>query len=198
MLRIESIVGSRSQSSISEPLHRLDHAGALDFVDIAVADLPRRRLLTQTRRGERLAIALPRDQKLYDGAVLFLDRERAIIVKARTEAWLRITPATVSDAIELGYHAGNLHWRVAFDGPFLMVALEGPPEDYLSRIEPLLTSGRIETAILEAAPDSPYTLVVHGHGHQHSHAAMTAGGDVHHHHDHVPNGSHGPDQGGHH
>jgi urease accessory protein len=195
MFRIESILGSRSQPSISERLHRLEHAGTLDFVDIAVADLSRRRLLTQTRRGERLAIALPRDQKLYDGAVLFLDRERAIVVKARPEGWLRIQPATISDAIELGYHAGNLHWRVAFDGHVLMVALEGPPEDYLSRLEPLLTSGRIETAVLEAAPDSPYASASHGHGHQHSHAA---GSDVHHHHDHVPDGSHGPNRGGHH
>jgi urease accessory protein len=142
--------------------------------------LSRRRLLTRTRSGEPLAIALSRDEKLYDGAVLLLDDRRAIIVKAMTESWLRVKPATISDAIELGYHAGNLHWRVGFDGHFLMVALEGPPEDYLARLEPMLASGRIEAAVIEPGAETPRAPMDHGHPHQHSHGSANAGGGGHH------------------
>jgi urease accessory protein len=184
MLRIESIVGSRSQPEFSEELHRLEHSSAVDFVEIAVADLSRRRLLTHTRKGEQLAIALPRDEKLYDGAILLLDDARAIVVRATTESWLKLKPATISDAIELGYHAGNLHWRVSFDGEFLMVALEGPPEDYLARLEPMLASKRIEATVLDAEHPKPLS----GHDHRHRD------------HDHLHHGHHpgDRDKDGHH
>ena len=38
----------------------------------------------------------------------------------------------------LGYHAGNLHWRVRFEGEILFVALEGRPEDYVARLQELI------------------------------------------------------------
>jgi urease accessory protein len=50
----------------------------VEFVGIAPVDLDRRRLLARTDGGEEVAIALPRDQKLYDGAVLVLDDHRAV------------------------------------------------------------------------------------------------------------------------
>ena len=59
------------------------------------------------------------------------------------ESWLRLRPRDAASALELGYNAGNLHWRVRFDDGDLLVALEGPKEDYLARIEPLLAAGRV-------------------------------------------------------
>jgi len=68
MLRIDRVLGSRLESEYSEEIHRLEHRGAVDLVNIPVADLARRRLLATTHGGEELAIALPRHQKLFDGA----------------------------------------------------------------------------------------------------------------------------------
>src|SRR5258707_10630469 len=125
MLRIDRVLGSRLESEYSEEIHRLEHRGAVDLVNIPVADLDRRRLLATTRAGEELAIALPRHQKLFDGAVLLIDDEHAIVVRAATERWMRLEPRSISDAIELGYHAGNLHWRGGFPGGGLFVAVGG-------------------------------------------------------------------------
>ncbi|HIC72256.1 MAG TPA: urease accessory protein UreE, partial [Alphaproteobacteria bacterium] len=45
---------------------------------------------------------------------------------------------------ELGYFSGNLHWRVRFEGNELKIALEGPEETYLKRLQPFLETGRIQ------------------------------------------------------
>ena len=73
MLRIDRVLGSRLESAFSDEIHRLENSGAVDVVNIPIADLARRRLLATTRAGEELAIALPRHQKLFDGAVLLID-----------------------------------------------------------------------------------------------------------------------------
>jgi urease accessory protein len=137
------------ESAFSDEIHRLEHRGAVDVVNIPVADLARRRLLTKTRGGEQLAIALPRHQKLFDGAILLIDGERAIVVRAATERWMRLEPRSKSDAIELGYHAGNLHWRVRFEGEALLVALEGRPEDYTARLGEMISGHRVAVSILD-------------------------------------------------
>jgi len=149
MLRIDHVLGSRLESEFSEEIHRLEHCGAVDVVNIPVADLARRRLLATTRAGEELAIALPQHQKLFDGAILLIDAERAIVVRAATERWMRLEPRSIGDAIELGYHAGNLHWRVRFQGEVLFVALEGRPEDYTARLGEMISSRRIGVSILD-------------------------------------------------
>ena len=143
MIRIERVLGSRTDPALKEPLHRLEHHGAVEFLAVQPADLDRRRLKASTERGEEVAITLPRDQKLFDGAVLLIDDERAIVVRAGDQRWLRLSPRAARDALELGYHAGNLHWRVRFDGGDLLVALDGPAASYAARIEPLLSAGRV-------------------------------------------------------
>jgi urease accessory protein len=159
MLRIDRVLGSRLEPEFSEELHRLDHRGAIDIVNVPVADLARRRLLITTRGGEELAIALPRNQKLFDGAVLLIDDYRAIVVRAASERWLRLEPRSISDAVELGYHVGNLHWRVRFGGEVLLVALEGRPEDYTARLESLIASRRVGVTVLDEDVQDPSATV---------------------------------------
>lgn len=178
MLRIDRVLGSRLEPELSEELHRLEHRGAIDIVNVPVADLARRRLLITTRGGEELAIALPRHQKLFDGAVLLLDQVRAIVVRAASERWLRLEPRSISDAVELGYHVGNLHWRVRFGGEVLLVAMEGRPEDYTARLDNLITSRRVGVTVLdeefhdlagsaEPSPVDGTDDVPHSHRHDH-------------------------------
>lgn len=165
MLRIDRILGSRQEPDVSDRLHRLEHNGTVDVVEISAADLGRRRLLISTVGGTQLAIALPRDQKLFDGAVLVLDEARAIVVRAAAQRWLRLAPRSIHDAIELGYHAGNLHWRVRFDGEVLLVALEGRPEDYTARIDGLISTRRVGASVVDAPRSGTEVHPVHAHHH---------------------------------
>lgn len=149
MLKIDHVLGSWLDSEFAEKIHDLEHRGAVDTVMILSEDLARRRFLAKTQAGVELAIVLPRNEKLFDGAVLFFDEHKAIVVRAATERWLCLRPVSLADAIELGYHAGNLHWRVRFDGRALLVALNGRVEDYVARIEPLISAGRVSFSIVE-------------------------------------------------
>jgi urease accessory protein len=172
MLRIDRVLGSRLEAEFFEELHRLEHRGAVDIVNVPVTDLARRRLLITTRGGVELAIALPRDQKLFDGAVLQLNDNGAIVVRAATERWLKLEPRSIADAVELGYHVGNLHWRVRFGGEALFVALEGRPEDYIARLEALVASRRVAISVLdenEDGLDRARADEAHGAHHFHHH-----------------------------
>ena len=148
MLHIDSVVGNRTEPAIRERLHHLEHRGSVDEVTLATADMARRRLRTTTRAGAELAIALPRDQKLFDGAVLLLEADRAIVVRSAAERWLRLVPRSIADAVALGYHAGNLHWRVRFEGEALLVALEGPVDDYTARLGDLMADRRVASTVV--------------------------------------------------
>jgi len=143
MLHISRIVGHMADPDLESRVHHADHHGGVDMVTIAPEDLERRRLKAITDSGRQLAIALPRDQKLADGAILLLSDEQAVVVRAGTQRWLRLTPVSKSDAVELGYNAGNLHWRVKFEGAELLVACNGEERTYLDRIRPMLDDGRV-------------------------------------------------------
>lgn len=148
---IDRIIGSRQDAAIARRLHHLDHRHAVDVLTVAGDDMARRRLRATTLGGEEVTLALPRDQALFDGAVLVLDEDRALVVHAGVQRWLRLTASDPADALELGYHAGNLHWRVRFDGAALLVAIDGPPGDYLIRLGDLVGAGRVVHAVVEPA-----------------------------------------------
>jgi urease accessory protein len=54
----------------------------------------------------------------------------------------------------LGYHAGNLHWRVRFQGEVLFVALEGRLEDYTARLGEMISGRRVGVSILDEEADA--------------------------------------------
>lgn len=143
MLHVTSILGYASAPDFAAQLHTLDHAGKVETILLARAEAKRHRLRVQTNRGTDVAIALARDEELRDGAVLYIDADKAIVVRMKEEEWLTLVPRDASAALELGYTAGNLHWRVRFTPLGLAVAQEGPEHTYLDRLRPLLTSGRV-------------------------------------------------------
>lgn len=158
---IDHIVGSRKDAAIAGHLHHLDHHHAVDVLTVASADVARRRLRATTEAGEEVALALPRDQTLFDGAVLVLEPGRALVVRVGDQDWLRLTARDAADALELGYHAGNLHWRVRFEAGSLLVALDGPVEDYLARLGDLATGDRLAWEVTQATGAG----AVHAHHH---------------------------------
>ncbi len=141
---INRIVGYSSNLDISDKLHRLSHRGAVEYIHLDQKDVLRRRMRIFSDHGTECVIAIPRDQSLCDGAVLLLEEERAMVIRMIEERWLCLHPLNIDVATQLGYFAGNLHWRVRFDGCFLLIALEGPEEDYLARLHPFLHSGQVK------------------------------------------------------
>lgn len=132
-----------SSTDFNDALHRLDHAHAVDVLRLPRADLARRRLRTRSEGGAEIALALPRDQTLFDGAVLAISPEAALVVRVETENWIRLSARDAASALKLGYFCGNLHWRVRFDGDILMIAVENDERLYHERLAPMLASGEI-------------------------------------------------------
>jgi urease accessory protein len=143
MITVTKIIGTASEPSIADRLHRLAHDGRVERLTVDRDDTQRRRLRARTEKGTEVAIALARDEPLVDGAVLLLDEARAIVLHVTQERWLRIEPQDADAALELGYCAGNHHWRVHYEPGALLIALQGPVENYLSGLDHLLKDRRI-------------------------------------------------------
>lgn len=143
VLRLWGIVGQATDPGIAERLHRLDHSGRVESVRLDRDDVSRHRLRVLTDHGSECAISLPRAARLSDGSVLLLESDRAIVVRLKERQWLTLAPSDKAAALELGYFAGNMHWPVRFEGERLCLALQGPVEDYLDRLAPLLREGRV-------------------------------------------------------
>ena len=154
MMFVDRVLGSRLDTVFADRLHRLEHQGRVDFLTLPAGKLAQRRFKATSQGGAEVAVALPRDQKLFDGAVLHIDAELALIVRVDREHWLRLEPRSLADAVELGYQAGNLHWRVRFEGEALLVALEGPVDHYLDRLAALVTNRRVAACVLASDWDA--------------------------------------------
>ncbi|MCZ6720494.1 MAG: urease accessory protein UreE [Alphaproteobacteria bacterium] len=142
MLRLNQVLGNRSEPEMAERLHAFEHEGRIEYLALRPEDTRRKRLRLTTDRGTDCAIALGRAQGLSDGDVLWLDDERAVLVSLSETRWLRLRARDAPSALELGYFAGNLHWRVRFDGEVIAIALDGAEADYRARLAPFLESGR--------------------------------------------------------
>lgn len=152
MLLVDRILGSSVDAAYADRLHHLSHHGGVDWLTLPAAELARRRFRAVTSGGAEVAIALPRDEPLFDGAVLLFEPDRAIVVRVDAERWLRLRPQDTATALELGYHVGNLHWRVRFEGEEICVAVEGPVEAYRSRLTALGLDDRLAVTFSETAP----------------------------------------------
>jgi urease accessory protein len=141
MLRIESVLGNVRDAPFADAVHRLAHDGVVEYLFIEETDTGRRRIRLDTDRGTDCAVSLPRDESLKDGAVLFLDQTRAVVVRVGAPRTLRLRPTSADGALRLGWHAGNLHWRVRFEDSTLVVLLDGPRADYLVRLGALVEGG---------------------------------------------------------
>lgn len=145
-ITVTTIVADVQEAPVGERIHALAHDHRLETVFLGQEEMARRRLRTSTDHGTECHIALPREQRLFDGAVLLLEDTRAVVVRQEAETWLSLRAADTASALELGYFAGNMHWRVRFDGPVLHIATPGDLEDTLARLQPLLDSGAIRRA----------------------------------------------------
>jgi urease accessory protein len=143
MITVTGIVGTASDPLLADKLHHLAHHDRVEILTVSEDDALRRRLRGKTDKGTDIAIALDRNDQLVDGAVLLLDEARAIVLRREEQHWLRLAPRDADAALEAGYCAGNHHWKVSFAPGVLLIAMQGPAEHYLARLDHLLKSGRI-------------------------------------------------------
>lgn len=142
-LKIHTIMGLAHEDSLAEILHALAHRRAIETIRLSSEDMRRRRLRVTTDQGTECAIALPRTQKLEDGAVLWLDSGRAVVVRMKESFWLLFEPKDTAAALELGYLAGNMHWQVELKQGIMRVGVNGNREATLKRVAPLVDSGKV-------------------------------------------------------
>ena len=142
MLKLENIFGASTDPQIAARLHDLGHGGRVEYLPLSQEDTHRHRLRVTTDAGTECAVVLGRREHLYNGAVLMLTDDKAVVVKMRDTEWLSLAPRDAAAALEIGYFAGNMHWAVRFEGALLRIALQGPVERYLERLEPYLSDGR--------------------------------------------------------
>ena len=143
VLRLTQIIGGEHDPALAGRLHEVSHHGRIEEITLGRDDLARRRIRIHTDAGTDCAIAIARSDKLFDGAVLLLEEARAIVVRMEPERWLSIEAESEAAGLQLGYFAGNMHWRVRFDGTILRIALEGDRKNYLDRLEPVLKLGKL-------------------------------------------------------
>jgi urease accessory protein len=143
-LLLERVIGLASEPHVARDLHRIEHQAGVEYISLSVEDTQRHRLRVKTDRGTDCAIALSRDQHLQDGAVLLLERDRAVVVRMQNAAWLQLKPRDIAAALELGYFAGNMHWKVEFDQERLRVAVQSGTLFYLDRLAAFFRDGRVE------------------------------------------------------
>jgi urease accessory protein len=144
MLRLHGILGHESDAGYHARLHELEHRDGIEILYVPPDEAGRKRFRLATDRGTDCAVSLDRDEDLADGALLFIDADRAIIARFGEQAVLRLRPASPAAALKLGWNAGNLHWRVRFDGDCLIVLVDGAKADYRARIAQLLNDGAVE------------------------------------------------------
>lgn len=144
MLRLHGIVARKGDPAFHERLHDLRHSGGIELLVIPPGDVNRKRFRMSTDRGTDCALSFDRNEELADGDLLHIDSERAIIARFGEQSVWRLKPRDQAAALKLGWNAGNLHWRVRFEGDCLAVLLDGPLETYRARILPLLDGDVVE------------------------------------------------------
>ena len=144
VVRVTDVLGHESDERLRSRIDDRSHAGRLELLHVTDDDLERIRLRCATDRGTDCVITLPRGVSLYDGAVVHLSDDRAVVVRAGEIRRLVLTARTPDAALRLGWAAGHLHWRVLFEDERLVVTLDGPESAYLARISELVGEGGVD------------------------------------------------------
>lgn len=131
---LSQVLGLTAQHPWHDLAHAAEAQGTLEIVRITRVDAPRRRMRLLTDKGRDVALALPRESTLQDGAVLYQDPLLTIVAQIDGGPRLRLTPSNTADGLRLGYFCGNLHWKADFRDGTIEVHMEGPEDTYRARL----------------------------------------------------------------
>lgn len=130
MILIESTLGNIKDPHWQEKAR----AAQIDPLVLEQWEAPKNRLRKASEGGVELAIALPRNQHLHDGDVLYHDEEKNLIVVARValkdvlvielQGLENLSPQEIlATCFELGHGLGNQHWPAVIKGTTVYVPL---------------------------------------------------------------------------
>ena len=134
MMVVNNIVGLVTDQHLNEKVHDISHHGTVEKVILNTEDISRHRLKVKTNLGREIAIQLPRQTHLQNGAVLHLTDQHVVFVEVSTPEYLRLKPIDTATALELGYFAGNMHWQIKFDGDCIEILMQSGKAHYLERL----------------------------------------------------------------
>ena len=144
MLKLTKVLGNAAEPALADRLHDVSHHGAVEYITLSKEDTARRRFRALTDRGADCAVVLSRADRLENGAVLLLEHDRAVVVRLDAPRFLEVRPRDAAAALEVGYLAGNMHWKVRFAGSVLFIQLDGDRAEYLARIRALIRAERVQ------------------------------------------------------
>src|SRR5438128_857518 len=99
MLRLHGVIGRETDDEWRGRLHHLEHHDAVERLFVPEAELGRRRFRLTTDKGTDCAVSLDRDEVLADGALLFLDNARAVVVRIGAPQIWRLRPTSREAAL---------------------------------------------------------------------------------------------------
>jgi urease accessory protein len=92
----------------------------------------RRRVVTSA--GRQAALALPTGSVLRPGEVIAVEADWYLVVEARPEPVLAVSPRDRAEAIRVAFEVGNRHFSLALDGDRLLVPDDTAMEQLLLRL----------------------------------------------------------------
>ncbi|GAA3509339.1 hypothetical protein [Dietzia aurantiaca] len=167
METFRTLIGHRLDAEIKRSVLRHEDAGRVVRLSVPQAELGRKRFKVVDQNGNHYGIALPRNLTLQNGSVLDLSSSRAVVIETTDTEQLHLRARDAEGGIQLGWHAGHLHWKVRMAGRYVTVLLDGPREDYLVRIGQFLDAGLIEVVDSDAWTDDAANDVHEPHSHIH-------------------------------
>jgi urease accessory protein len=87
-----------------------------------------------TTGGREVALALPTGSVLKPGEIIALERDWYLVVEARPERVIAVSPRNTDEAIRIAFDVGNRHFPLAVDGGLLLVPDDTAMEQLLSRL----------------------------------------------------------------
>lgn len=113
---IHERIGNIGQNPISQKI---------DYIDLEWFETTKRIQRKRTREGKDVAIKfLKEKQRLYDGDILFMDDENAIVVNVLETKAIVLAPSTILEMGTIGHELGNKHMPLYCQDDLLLMPFE--------------------------------------------------------------------------
>jgi urease accessory protein len=124
MIHSDKIFGNiHSDQDLIPDHHEMEQRGKVEYIIVSRLESQRLRMRKVTDSGTEIALSLPAGSCLDDGDVVFMTREKMVVVKREPEmvASVFINPSPFDDnllatAVKIGHTIGNLHRPVRIQG----------------------------------------------------------------------------------
>jgi len=87
-----------------------------------------------TTRGRDVALALPTGSVLRPGDIVAVETEWFLVIEARPEPVLLVSPRDCAEAVRIAFDVGNRHVSLALDGDRLLVPDDSAMVQLLTRL----------------------------------------------------------------